>query len=666
MKRSRSGFEAAMFRVFSCLTTEHDLRLVVLAGVVCVIASFTGITLFKRAQASIGRARLTWVIGAGAATGCGIWATHFVAMLAYAPGVPIAYDVPLTLLSLTVAAAITGAGFAFAIYGRSSLKGAIGGAIIGGGVASMHYLGMSAVEVPGVIHWSWDLVAASVVIGMLFGVAAMRLAETRDSKRALASATLLMTLAIVLHHFTAMGAVDITPDPTRIFGGLSVSSTSLAIVIASVAIGVLGVCLVGAFADRTSQEHLALLNDALDHMAQGLVMFDKNGRLVLWNRRYEEMYSLEGRIALGYTLEELLQQRLAAGSLDEDPKEYARRAREATQSGRKFAHSFELPNGRTVLGSNVARPGGGWISTHEDITDREVIERERAAIQSEQQHRATIDRAIADFRPHATDLIASVKDSVSAMRGTAHTMLQNSQQTSERAAEAVGAFDEAASNVKAVAIATNELTASIEEISNQLSNTTEIVKVAALDADATDAEIAGLSSGAEKIGQVVKLIRAIAGQTNLLALNATIEAARAGEAGRGFSVVASEVKSLAVQTAKATEEIAGHVTEVQNSTASAVATIQRIADRMREIRSQANSVSSSVMQQSSATDEISRNVSSAAQGTSIVSTVLNEVAGATTEARGSAEIVLQASENVEKAVSKLQSQVELFLATVAA
>lgn len=655
-----------MFQVFTCLTTEHEWRLVVLAGLVCVIASLTGIVLFKRAQVSQDRARLLWVVGSGVATGCGIWATHFIAMLAYEPAVPVAFNAVLTALSLAAAVCVTGIGFATAVYGPARWGAPIGGAVIGAGVASMHYLGMAALEMPGYVTWSTDLVASSIVLGMAFGMASLMVAERHLKARWWAVAALLLTLAIVSHHFTAMGAVQIVPDPTRAFSGFSVSPVSLSVAIASVAVGILGVCIVGAFADHATKEKLTLLNDALDHMSQGLVMFDKNGRVVLWNQRYVDVYGLQGRSLFGCTLLDLLHYRLEVGTLDEDPEEFARRAHAAARSGNTFRHVFELPNGRKIAVSNIARPSGGWVSTHEDVTEQEKVARERIEIQNEQQRRALIDQAIAEFRPQAASLLDSVKDSVGAMRATAQTLLGNSRQTSERAVGAVGAFDEASANVKAVATAANELSESIAEISNQLVHTTEVVRFATTEAEATDGEIVGLSVGAEKIGNVVSLIRKIAAQTNLLALNATIEAARAGEAGRGFSVVASEVKSLAVQTAKATEEIAKHILEVQSSTSGAVATLQKIASRMQEINECTNAVATSVTQQSAATGEISRNVASAAEGTGLVSSVLVEVASATAEARGSAEFVLQASESVESAVAKLRSQVEQFLGKVAA
>jgi methyl-accepting chemotaxis protein len=147
----------------------------------------------------------------------------------------------------------------------------------------------------------------------------------------------------------------------------------------------------------------------------------------------------------------------------------------------------------------------------------------------------------------------------------------------------------------------------------------------------------------------------------LLALNATIEAARAGETGKGFAVVASEVKSLAVQTAKATEDIANHIQAAQSSAGSTVSAIRQIAARMHEINQYTAAVASSVEEQNAATSKISHNVASAADGVSHVVLVLGEVPGAATETRASAEIVFSASQTVKNAVSNLRGEVEDFL-----
>src|SRR5215470_4698025 len=232
-----------MFRVLTCLTVEHDLRLVVLAGVVCFLASLTAVSLLQRARAAEGRIRAAWIVTAGTATGCGIWATHFVAMLAYDPGVVIGYAIGLTALSLIAAVIITSIGLATALYLPSRWNTILGGAIVGAGVASMHYTGMWAVQLPGQVTWSLDLVAVSIVLGMVFGAAALTLSARRRGARAAIMSAILLTLAIVSHHFTAMGAVEIVPDPTRAVAEHLLSPTSLAWAIANAAIAILGLSL---------------------------------------------------------------------------------------------------------------------------------------------------------------------------------------------------------------------------------------------------------------------------------------------------------------------------------------------------------------------------------------------------------------------------------------
>lgn len=656
-----------MFRVLTCLAIEHDWRLVVVAGVVCFLASLTAISLFNRARATTRRARAIWIIAAGVATGCGIWVTHFIALLAYDPGVPIAYNIGLTALSLLVAATITGIGLSVAVYIRSGWGAAVGGGIVGGGVACMHYLGMWAVELPGRVTWSLDLVAVSIVLGMLFGMGALAFAARKNDLRSLLVAGLLLTLAIVSHHFTAMGAVEIVPDPTRTIAALSLSPVSLAVTIASVAVAVLGMILLSAFADRRLGEKGLLLATALNNMTQGVVMFDSEDRLLVCNDRYLEMYKLSPDIVKrGGTLQDIIHHRLRTGSLGMDPEQYRTELVTAMAQGKTQSFIVENSEGRVISVVNRPIAGGDyWVGTHDDITERRLVERRSASLAEQEERRATVDAAIQSFRDSVETVLKAVGSSAAAMRSTATELSVSSDETSQHTAGAVQASNEASTNVETAAIAADEMAKSIREISQQLSQAADVVRGAVVEAQTTNDEITGLAQAAQKIGDVVRLIQTIAKQTNLLALNATIEAARAGEAGRGFSVVASEVKSLAVQTANATEEITSQILAVQESTSSAVEAIRRITGRMQEINQYTSAVAASVEQQSAATGQISHNVTDATRGTKDVVSVLEKVAGAITKSSISADTVLKASQTVEAACAMLREKVEAFLRKVA-
>ncbi|MEA2993649.1 MAG: methyl-accepting chemotaxis protein [Alphaproteobacteria bacterium] len=655
-----------MFQIFNCLTTQHDLRLVVIAGLVCLLASLVTITLFHRALVSSGRARLMWVAITAATSACGIWTTHFVAMLAYDPGIAVGYDVQLTLLSFVAATVITGCGIAVAVYGSKSWGAIAGGAIIGAGVACMHYLGMSALEIPGHVHWSWDLVLASIVLGMLLGMAALTLALRRRDMRASFGASVLLTLAIVSHHFTAMGAVEIVPDPSIVIDAFSLSPLWLSLAVASATMAVLGTSAVAAFADGRVREQNLRLETALNNMSHGLCMFDATGRLVVCNEPFLRMYDLSPEIVTpGCSLRTYLDERVKKKNFAGDVKQYHDHIMQVMTKGERTSGEMILPDGRAISVVNQPMLGGAWVGIHEDVTERQRFVHERTAMMEQEQRRTMVDAAISAFRERVESGLKTVSDGTASMRTTATALFGSSDQTSQRAEGALQTSNEASDNVATAAIAADELSTSIGEISRQLHRTAEVVRTAVTEAQATNDEIAGLTNAAEKIGEVVKLIQNIAGQTNLLALNATIEAARAGEAGRGFAIVASEVKSLAVQTAKATEEIISHISAVQASTGGAVEAIRRISERMQQINQYTSDVAAAVEQQNAATGEISHNVSSAATGTKVIVSVLSDVSSAATGARSSAQTMLTTSEVMQTAANTLRTEVESFLGKVA-
>jgi len=481
-------------------------------------------------------------------------------------------------------------------------------------------------------------------------------ATARGWRMVILTGSIAFGISYSLFHFVLpVGTwVSVAPEPTISF--------SLAALVA-----MLAMTTTAAFLARKLRLDNLRMRVAINNMSQGLCMFDGNERLVVCNQRYMEMYSLSVDIVKpGCSLQSLLEYRIRNGSFSRDPIAYRRELLSTISAGNTTASEVKSKDGRAISVINRPMPDGGWVATHEDITDRRGAERERVSMQEQQQRRAVIDQAIAAFRRRVEDHLKTVAEGAAAMRCTATTLFSNSGQTSNSADGAVSASNEASTNVETAAVAADELSGSINEIVRQLAKTTEIVRSAVGETQGTNHQISALAQAAQKIGDVIKLIRAIAGQTNLLALNATIEAARAGEAGKGFAVVASEVKSLAVQTAKATEDISRLIMAVQAAISSAVSAISRISGRMQEIDSCATAVSAAVEEQSAATGEISQSVASASDGAKVVVSVLGKVTGAAVQTRQSAENVLTASQAVEAAAVELRREVKGFLSRVAA
>ncbi|MBR0878104.1 diguanylate cyclase (GGDEF)-like protein/PAS domain S-box-containing protein [Bradyrhizobium japonicum] len=361
-----------MYQVLYCLTDQHDWRLVALGGAVCLLASAAAISLFHRARAARGGARVSWVALDAVVAGGGIWATHFIAMQAYGPGAGGAYNIPLTVLSLIFAIAVTFIGLSISVSVTRAGLVALGGAVVGGGVAAMHYTGMMALEIPAHIGWTTGTVTVSIVLGIVLGSLALVVAGRRDSLAGALGATVLLTLAIVSHHFTAMGAVELTPDPAVVISGLSIPPASLSILTASAAAAIIAIALAAALLDRRAKGELGrqqvVLDTALENMSQGLCMFDADGKIQLFNERYAAMLGRTDIPLAGRLLVEVLREEQAKGQWQGDAAEFFARLVADAREGRTTSQVVTR-FGRSIRVVNQPMQGGGWVATFEDITE---------------------------------------------------------------------------------------------------------------------------------------------------------------------------------------------------------------------------------------------------------------------------------------------------------
>ena len=357
-----------MTTVFACITEQHDLFLVLIAALVCIAGSWATIRLYRRALATTAMEKSAWLVLTAVVAGASIWCTHFIAMLGYDPGVPVGFDPVLTIVSLLVA--VFGAVIGFAIGATTAIRAApmLGGGIIGLAIAVMHYTGMLAYRVQGIVSWDMTYLVASISFSVAFSAIALHLTARMTGSRADFIAVPVLALAIVSLHFTGMAAFRV--EPLLIDGSFSNPDAlrALALAVAGVAIAIVGAGIASHLIDNHARAEAA---EALQNMSNGLLVIAGNRTIRLFNPRVLELFSLAPeQVRVGMRYEQYLGNIGAQAGWDE-----ARIARvianhEAWFEGHEITrleHHFD--DGRILQVTCQPVAEGGAILSYDDVTE---------------------------------------------------------------------------------------------------------------------------------------------------------------------------------------------------------------------------------------------------------------------------------------------------------
>ncbi len=308
-----------------------------------------------------------------------------------------------------------------------------------------------------------------------------------------------------------------------------------------------------------------------------------------------------------------------------------------------------------------------WARERAESAEQEMrrqSEREREREEAALNRAELIAKVTSSFERTVGEVVERVTSASSELHSTATRMAETADQTSMRTVSLTDSMAEASAGATAAAAASDEFALSIAEISRQASSSSSLARLASDATSEADATISALAASADEVGQIVELIQTIAQRTNLLALNASIEAARGGEAGRGFAVVASEVKELAMQTSRATEQIAQQIRAMQDTTGASVSALRAIAGQVKDLEGTAISIASAVDQQSVAGQDLARSIDLAANGTQRVSGHIDDVRDLSLSTGAAAGQVLNSANELEQQAATLSEQVQSFLSRV--
>ncbi|SCM72349.1 Methyl-accepting chemotaxis protein [uncultured Pleomorphomonas sp.] len=309
------------------------------------------------------------------------------------------------------------------------------------------------------------------------------------------------------------------------------------------------------------------------------------------------------------------------------------------------------------------------VATFRDtLVETERLKAAQADAEAERraEQKALLDRLAREFESEVGEVLAAVTQTAQSTLKAAEMMVTDAEETSGRSVAVASASEQTSANVQAVAGASEELSSSVAEIGRQIGEASTLIGAAVEQARRTDHDVRSLADSASKVGTIVAMIQAIAEQTNLLALNATIEAARAGEAGRGFAVVASEVKALASQTAKATQDIEAQMGTIQGATQQSVEKIADISRRIAELDHITSSIAGAAEQQNAATGEIARNISEAAVGAAEVASTIVGVRTTAEKSGTASRDLLDRMSHLARQSEALEQKVSAFVGTIRA